>query len=400
MNLRVLRCPSRTTLRRVSIGTSVIFAVVADTALEYGIKLKHPDDLPVVDLAGKNSKHPIYVPAELCEIESGVPFRGKLNETETQQMIRHACNPPVVNAHAIVDRGLPILGLSQTNNTTLNNFGIEIEPHMAVIPGRELPWPKVTYRVGRPTVKDGSWNILDVKFHTGAAVNSWCVLVVVDGRPAFSGGPQDPALIGVWRGFQQKCIKSGMKVERDPQILITSPLPRPMDDPLRQSALTIIRKTITSSINPKAKPSFILVILSGRDNFIYPGIKRMCDVELGIHTLHMLTAKVLKDERKQDQYFSNVALKLNMKLGGVNHQLDPESMRWLLQKKTMVVGLDVTHPGPGSLAGTPSIAAAVASVDDKFAQFPASLRCQNSKQEVITATYRPLSQAKRMVDDR
>ena len=126
----------------------------------------------------------------------------------------------------------------------------------------------------------------------------------------------------------------------------------------------------------------------------------MCDVELGIHTLHMLTAKVLKDERKQDQYFSNVALKLNMKLGGVNHQLDPESMRWLLQKKTMVVGLDVTHPGPGSLAGTPSIAAAVASVDDKFAQFPASLRCQNSKQEVITATYRPLSQAKRMVDDR
>ena len=48
----------------------------------------------------------------------------------------------------------------------------------------------------------------------------------------------------------------------------------------------------------------------------------------------------------------------------------------------MMVGIDVTHPGPGSREGTPSIAAVVASVDDSFVQFPASLRIQKSKQEV------------------
>lgn len=128
----------------------------------------------------------------------------------------------------------------------------------------------------------------------------------------------------------------------------------------------------------------MLVILSGRDNYIYPGIKRICDVELGIHTIHMLSNKVLTDSNKQDQYFSNVALKVNTKLGGINHKLDDSSLKWLTKGKTMVVGMDVTHPGPGSTEGTPSIAAVVASVDSNFVQFPASLRCQESKKEMIT----------------
>ena len=57
-------------------------------------------------------------------------------------------------------------------------------------------------------------------------------------------------------------------------------------------------------------------------------------------------------------------------------------MAWLTKKKTMMVGIDVTHPGPGSREGTPSIAAVVASVDDSFVQFPASLRVQRTKKEV------------------
>jgi eukaryotic translation initiation factor 2C len=51
-------------------------------------------------------------------------------------------------------------------------------------------------------------------------------------------------------------------------------------------------------------------------------------------------------------------------------------MQWFRKKKTMLVGIDVTHAGPGSRAGTPSIAAVVANIDDSFVQFPASLRIQ------------------------
>lgn len=60
-------------------------------------------------------------------------------------------------------------------------------------------------------------------------------------------------------------------------------------------------------------------------------------------------------------------------------------MHWLSKKSTMMVGIDVTHPGMGTQEGTPSIAAVVASVDNKFVQFPASLRIQkaNKMKEVI-----------------
>ena len=44
----------------------------------------------------------------------------------------------------------------------------------------------------------------------------------------------------------------------------------------------------------------------------------------------------------------------------------------------MVKGIDVTHPSPRSLPGTPSIAAVVASVDENFAQYPASLMLQKA----------------------
>ena len=50
----------------------------------------------------------------------------------------------------------------------------------------------------------------------------------------------------------------------------------------------------------------------------------------------------------------------------------------------MLVGIDVTHPAPGSMEGVPSIAGVVASYDSNFCQFPGSLRCQDSKKEMVT----------------
>ncbi|KAG2110170.1 Piwi domain-containing protein [Suillus cothurnatus] len=353
------------------------------------ITLQHADDLPVVDISGPNSKFSIYVPAELCEIDPGQPFRGRLNERETSNMIRFACNPPKVNADAIIERGLLTLGFTPgtLGSQALSSFGMAVDNNMAVVPGRELPPPRLSYGAGGrpPKINNGSWNIVDVKFHNGGAIKSWWLFVIreKDGRTVFSGA-DDPILTDIWRGFGEKCLNSGISLGSQPVKLAQSLVPR-ADDPGRQQALDSIRRKIKENISQKGKPSFILVLLSRRDNYIYPGIKRICDVELGVHTIHMLTDKVVgKDANKQDQYFSNVALKLNTKLGGINHVLDSDSLRWLTKAKTMIVGMDITHPGPGSVEGTPSIAAVVASIDSSFVQFPASLRCQETKKEMIT----------------
>ena len=65
-----------------------------------------------------------------------------------------------------------------------------------------------------------------------------------------------------------------------------------------------------------------------------------------------------------------------------SHSLDPRSMAWLKKAPTMLMGIDVTHPGPGSVKGAPSIAAVVASYEIEFAQYPASMEIQETKKEV------------------
>ena len=49
----------------------------------------------------------------------------------------------------------------------------------------------------------------------------------------------------------------------------------------------------------------------------------------------------------------------------------------------MIVGIDVTHPAPKSMEGTPSIAAVVASEDTTYTRYPGSIRCQASKVEIV-----------------
>ncbi|EMD35748.1 hypothetical protein CERSUDRAFT_84845 [Gelatoporia subvermispora B] len=366
---RIMQSNSRTTRFNCEEMNGVV-SVEDYFKRKYRINLRYPD-LPVVNVG--NAQRANYLPPEICEIIDGQAYRGKLDPNETSQMIRVAANPPAANEASIMTQGLPALGLRPgTPGTPLAGFGLDVAQEMAVIPGRVLPPPSITYKTGRPNVKEGSWNILNVKFQSGGNMANWAVMLVQEGRRNEFQGENDPQLVQFLQLFSQKCAASGMSVPQvPPKIFATPRLPRD-----RNAALETISHALKGNLDNRRKPSFILVLLSGEDNFIYPGIKRMCDVDLGLHTVHMLLHKARGEPRKQDQYFSNVALKVNAKLGGVNHLLDQNSMKWLTEKSTMLVGIDVTHPGPKSRPGTPSIAAVVASVDNNFVQFPASLMLQ------------------------
>jgi len=212
------------------------------------------------------------MPAELCEIEPGSAFRGKLSDRETAQMIKYACNPPKANAEAIINRGLPSLGVNPARSP-IPGFGIAIDNKLADIPGRELPPPGLSYKVGQARPRDGSWNILDVKFHRGATVSSWWVLVVRDGKNIVQG-PQDMRLKGLVEGFAKKLGKSGIALPGGmPPLLPLADLSGFRNDPERTGALNSIRQILKSELSKRPKPSFVLVLLENRDNFIYPGIK-------------------------------------------------------------------------------------------------------------------------------
>lgn len=85
-------------------------------------------------------------------------------------------------------------------------------------------------------------------------------------------------------------------------------------------------------------------------------LKRICETELGLVSQCCLTKHVFKMSK---QYLANVALKINVKVGGRNTVLvDALSRRIPLvsDRPTIIFGADVTHPHPGE-DSSPSIAA-------------------------------------------
>ncbi|CAL1709613.1 unnamed protein product [Somion occarium] len=352
-------------------------------ARKYNITLKNPN-LPLVDVGGQKQN---LLPPEVCEIIEKQPFKGKLLDEHTAQMILVACQPPNINAQAIVGRGLDELGFRQDADP-LGAFGISIGNEMAIVPGRILPSPNIRYAQGAPRVDErASWNLRDVKFAIGARLSNWAVLIIQDGntRDEFSGST-DPELRSIISGFSKMCKTSGMTVDDKPPSIAVAQLPRKTpDDPIRKKAISTIRAALMTI---KPKPTLVMVMLSNGDKHVYSGLKHLCDVYLDVTTVCVHSAKIRK-EKGQLQYFANVALKVNMKMGGVNHTLDQRNLQWLKQAPTMLVGMDVTHPGPGTVSGTPSIAAVVASVDQNFGQFPASLKIQESKKEATRSKVLP-----------
>ena len=156
---------------------------------EYDISLRYPD-LPLVDVGGNKQN---FLPPEVCEILEKQPFKGKLLDAHTAEMVRVACQPANINAEAIVGRGLAELGFSQAGISPLNAFGVSVGQEMAVVPGRILPSPSIRYGKGIPHVDEkAGWNLRNVKFHVGGRLANWAVLVIQDnGRDDFSG-PNDP----------------------------------------------------------------------------------------------------------------------------------------------------------------------------------------------------------------
>ncbi|KAI6040506.1 Piwi domain-containing protein [Pisolithus marmoratus] len=295
-------------------------------------------------------------------------------------MTTTACQPPNVNGRTIVNQGLARLGF-QPPGAVLQTFGVEVGHEMVVVPGRILPTPRIKYSRNNSPVADNkaSWNLRGVKFAAGATLGNMAVLVIKDEKDNEFAGVNDPELDEVVTGFREMCANCGMKVGGK-LVYAEARLPsKNSSDPLRKEAIEKIRQVLLA-IRPS--PSIVLVMLADEDRTVYEGLKHLCDVLLGIATVCVNSANIKK---KSPRVYANMALKLNMKLGGINHNMsDPNSVRWLSAKPTIIVGMDVTHPGFGSAKGTPSIAAVVASVDNQYAQYPACLEIQETKKEMIT----------------
>ncbi|KAF2648958.1 stem cell self-renewal protein Piwi, partial [Lophiostoma macrostomum CBS 122681] len=133
----------------------------------------------------------------------------------------------------------------------------------------------------------------------------------------------------------------------------------------------------------------VVLLLSKKDQNVYSYFKDLSDRHFSIQSICVTEAgNFLKNKEtnktewsgknRLGQYFGNVAMKANLKLGQINHTTELAGL-----KDVLVLGADVTHPGVGSLEGCPSIAAVVGSVDDTGGKFLGDYRPQPSKEEII-----------------
>ena len=311
-------------------------------------------------------ENPVWIPPELCEVMPGQPFRGKLSDQQTSQMILVAARGPAENARRIANGAQRVIGF-QGNNPSLAAFGVGVDSKMIVIKGRILPAPPVTYK------KDGkdhqfvpieaSWNLKNIQFAKPVKVTKWAVLRL--GGARFTSNNMD--------SFTQalQTYRSGSEDPINPRGF-ESPLPGSED--ANDASIQKIFKTMAA-----AGVRMALVVLPNASKITYARVKFWADVKTGIHSICVLDSNL----GKGFTYYANVALKFNLKSGGIN-QLLPNQLGFLNDGDTMVVGIDVTHPAPKSMEGTPSIAAVVASIDKNYAQWPGSIRCQASKQEMVS----------------
>ncbi|KAM0797533.1 ribonuclease H-like domain-containing protein [Usnea florida] len=338
-------------------------------------KMKHDVDsdpngtYPTINFGSK--KDPRYVPTEACTVIRGQ--LAKLTPDETDMMIKFAVRKPYANSTSITTKGLPALGLKPLP-TGMTNLGIRVNTSMSQVSGRVLEVPKVLYRDGKePETALGGWNLRQGSKFAIALPNA-------------VGG-----ILGNWgflrlRRFSDKNPKSAisafMRNISDYGITPNQPVSWTLDYDQRKNNFFDSDGNLEQTI-ARAKRSkrieILLVALPAKDTALYNRIKRISDQSEGIHTVCVVENRFLKS---QLSYFGNLALKFNLKLGGTNHTLSKTDMGIVSQGKTMVVGIDVVHPSPGS--GRASIASMVASIDKDLAQWPVDLRIQIRKgQEML-----------------
>ena len=244
---------------------------------------------------------------------------------------------------------------------------------LLTVNGRLLSGAYIVY--GRKTMqpKDAQWDMIDTTFSKGAQVKYWAWVLVKDGSEKCS---QNRGEVEKYvTEFKQALNQHGVSCPNPykGQELILRDAKRPDEE---------IKKFFEGFTWDDAQaPRLLLVLLPSNSTAIYNSIKRAADISSGVQTVSYITSKLAKD--RSIQYFTNIALKVNLKFDGQNQVLKPTSLSFVSEGHTMVVGMDVTHPAPGSVAKAPSVSTIVASVDSTLSTWPADINLQSGRKEMF-----------------
>ncbi|XP_004488421.1 protein argonaute PNH1-like isoform X2 [Cicer arietinum] len=332
----------------------------------YTIKYSH---LPCLQVGSQRKVN--YLPMEACKIVRGQRYTKGLNEKQITSLLKFSCQRPR-------EQETDILQTIQQNNygndPYAKEFGISIDNKLASVEARILPPPWLKYHdSGRekeylPQV--GQWNMMNKKVINGSTVRYWACI-------NFSRSVQESTACGFCQQLVQMCQISGMEFSKEPVIPVYSARPDQV-----KKALKYVHTAALNKLDGK-ELELLIAILPDNNGSLYGDLKRICETDLGLISQCCLAKYVFKINR---QYLANVALKINVKMGGRNTVL-LDALSWKIPLvsdiPTIIFGADVTHPESGDDT-CPSIAAVVASQDWPEVTKYAGLVCaQPHREELI-----------------
>ncbi|KAH1254294.1 Protein argonaute PNH1 [Glycine max] len=339
----------------------------------YGFTIKY-SHLPCLQVGSQRKVN--YLPMEACKIVGGQRYTKGLNEKQITSLLKISCQRPREQETDILQT---IQQNNYENNPYAKEFGISIENKLASVEARVLPAPWLKYHdTGRekeylPQV--GQWNMMNKKVINGSTVRYWACI-------NFSRSVQESTARGFCQQLVQMCQISGMEFSQDPVIPIYSARPDQV-----KKALKYVHSAAIDKLDGK-ELELLIAILPDNNGSLYGDLKRICETDLGLISQCCLTKHVFKINR---QYLANVALKINVKMGGRNTVL-LDALSWRIPLvsdiPTIIFGADVTHPESGE-DSCPSIAAVVASQDWPEVTKYAGLVCaQPHREELIQDLFR------------
>uniref|UniRef100_A0A9L0JYQ9 Protein argonaute-1 n=1 Tax=Equus asinus TaxID=9793 RepID=A0A9L0JYQ9_EQUAS len=246
----------------------------------------------------------------------------------------------------------------------VREFGIMVKDEMTDVTGRVLQPPSILYG-GRnkaiATPVQGVWDMRNKQFHTGIEIKVWAIACFA---------PQRQCTEVHLKSFTEQL----RKISRDAGMPIQG---QPCFCKYAQGADSV-EPMFRHLKNTYAGLQLVVVILPGKTP-VYAEVKRVGDTVLGMATQCVQMKNV---QRTTPQTLSNLCLKINVKLGGVNNILLPQGRPPVFQQPVIFLGADVTHPPAGD-GKKPSIAAVVGSMDAHPNRYCATVRVQQHRQEII-----------------
>lgn len=344
-----------------------------------------------------------WVPPELLHIDPNQPYGKLLPPDLTEKMIEKAVRHSAKTQNMIIDEGFHLLGLKNTPSI-FESLQMSVGSKLIQVPGYLLKPPRIVYANKNLIAWNASWNAREASFFSkpsNSAATPYSLrapIFTIDMRSS----PRHGGLADLGKGVSMHMkrahgIQFANKAEsKDVYLNLMQALTGWKAENEDQTDLSddeIIRKLLEDFVQQRPDLRLAVVILSEREPFWYGTIKRVCDQDIGLHTVHLVEKKLLGKRQNQpnkqvnDMQKSNLALKFNMKLRGQNHQVaKPDNAGDYffkdLANNTIVFGADVSHAG-SQMPFTPSVAAVVANDDPEFAHFPGSVRLQASTQEMI-----------------